>query len=186
MDEPEVAHHYTEVEIYFIFPCGQYSEETSFNTPSEMPLAIPHFRGRDFPAPALQKHPLGSRPGARKWHNELHFFSFWPLSWGWVTCMVLPDYTKAHQTVGHCPEVSASAPNLSPLTSNRGNWTNRGLSGSGPPLLAAPTSSFPSQHHISKVLPFLVTWLNRGRGSSYMTFPMFFSNSNWGQGDYEF
>lgn len=48
-------------------------EETLIQYPSEMPLAIPHIWGQGLPAPALQKHPLGSRPGARKWHNELHF-----------------------------------------------------------------------------------------------------------------
>ena len=57
--------------------------------------------------------------------------------------MVLPDYTKAHQTLGHCPKVLPLHRISVPSHPNSWNWTNRGLSGSGPPLLAAPTPSLP-------------------------------------------
>lgn len=86
------------------------------------------FREAGLPAPALQKHPLGIGLECKEVAQWTAFpFSFWPLSWGWShPCMVLPDYTKAHQiVVATAQKFCLCTKSQSPHMRNSWNWTNR-------------------------------------------------------------
>ena len=119
-------------------------EETLIQYPSEMPLAIPHFQGQGLPAPALQKHPLGSRTGARQWHNELHFpFPSDPFPEAGITrAWFSPITLKLIKQLATAQKFCLCTESQSPHIQTHGTGPT-GVSGSGPPLLAAPTPFLP-------------------------------------------
>ena len=131
--------------MYFILPCGQCSGRNSHSVPLRNAIGDSTFLGAGTSCPSPAEASVGQQAWCKEVAQWTAFpFSFWPLSWGWShPCVVLPDYTKAHQTLGHCPKVLPLHRISVPSHPNSWNWTNRGLSGSGPPLLAAPTPSLP-------------------------------------------
>lgn len=149
-------------DLLYFFPVDSTLEETLIQYPSEMPLAIPHFRGQGLlPQPSRSiRWAAGLVQEVAQW--TAFPFPFDPFPGLESPVHGPPDYTKAHQTVGH-PEVLPLHKSQSPHIETRETgptgfirlWTT---SAGSPNLLLS------SQHHISKVLPFLVTWLQTGQG----------------------
>ena len=128
----------------FILPCGQYSGRNPHSVPLRNAFGDPTFPGAGTSRPSPAEASLGSRTGARKWHNELHFpFPFDPFPEAGITrAWSSPITLKLIKQLATAQKFCLCTEPQSPHIQTHGTGP-AGVWGSGPPLPAAPTPLLP-------------------------------------------